>query len=313
MSVEVNDSRVLVVGESLVDVTETFAGESTVYPGGSPLNVAVGLARLGLTTTLATQLGDDSPGALVRNHLAGSGVDVVTLDPPQPTGSATAWLDEQGRATYSFDIGWDPIAVSVPDGVTRVHVGSIAAYLPPGADAVLDCARRAHAAGIPVSFDPNVRPAVAPDLSEVRQRVLELVAEAEVVKLSDEDVDALFPDRPPEAVVDELIATGGPRLVVLTRGADGATLVTGEHRVAVGATPVPVVDTIGAGDSFMAALLAALAEPPMASSLDRDHLGFLGAVACEAAAVTCSRPGADPPWRRELPTLAGETAAPPTS
>jgi len=313
VSVDVNSSRAFIVGESLVDVTRTVAGESTIHPGGSPLNVAVGLARLGLPTTLVTQLGDDSRGTLVRDHLARSGVDVVALDPPRRTGSATAWLDEQGRAAYSFDIGWDPVAISVPAGVTRVHVGSIASYLPPGADAVLGCAHRARAAGIPVSFDPNVRPALAPDLSEVRRRVLELVAEAEVVKLSDEDVDALFPDRSPEAVVDDLIATGGPRLVVLTRGGDGATLATGDHRVAVGAMPVPVVDTIGAGDSFMAAVLAVLAEPSMAGSLDRDQLSFLGAVACEAAAITCSRPGADPPWRRELPALAGETASPPTS
>ena len=295
---------VLVVGESLVDVTRDGA-DTSVRPGGSPLNVAVGLSRLGVPTTLLTQLGDDAYGELVRAHLAASGVNVALLGPPGRTGSATVRLDAAGQASYSFDVRWDPPPDPLPDGYDQLHVGSLGATLPPGADVVAALVRQARERGMGISLDPNIRPAMTPELGEVRRRVHELVALADVVKLSEEDAGAVFPRRTADQVLDDLLAAGAPVLVVLTRGDAGAMLASPTARVSVAAAAAPVVDTIGAGDSFMAALLAGLR--PLgrpAPPLDRGELEALGRFACQAAAITCSRAGADPPWRATLSALA---------
>ena len=290
---------VLVVGESLVDVTRDGA-KTTVRPGGSPLNVAVGLSRLGVPTTLLTQLGEDAYGELVRAHLAASGVAVALLGPPGRTGSATARLDAFGQASYSFDLRWDPPRQELPDGHDLLHVGSLGATLPPGADVVAALTGQARERGMDVSLDPNIRPAMTPELGDVRRRVRDLLALADVVKLSEEDGAAVFPGRSADQVLEDLLAAGAPALVVLTRGDSGAVLATATARVAVAAAPVAVVDTIGAGDSFMAALLAGLvAARDSWSSLDEAALRALGESACQAAAITCSRAGAQPPWQDE--------------
>ena len=152
-----------------------------------------------------------------------------------------------------------------------------------------------------VSVDPNVRPAMAPDVDDLRRRVGELLNYADVVKLSDEDAQVLWPGRSPDRALDEALAVGTPRVAVLTRGGAGALLATNSARAQVAAPPVPVIDTIGAGDSFMSALLVALCERggPRAALRQAD-LVAVGGFACRAAAVTCSRAGADPPWRAEL-------------
>lgn len=294
-------SGVLVVGESLVDITT--AGEKTsVHPGGSPLNVAVALARLGVPTTLATQLGHDAYGDLVRTHLVASAVALLELGPPGPTGTATASLDAQGAAAYEFDLRWDPVSLALPAGFDLLHVGSLGATLAPGAELVGTLARDARRTGIGVSLDPNIRTALTPDLAAVRSWVLDLVAHADVVKLSDQDAAALYPGRSHDDVLDHLLGSG-PGLVALTRGGEGALLATPTARVRVPAQPVTVVDTIGAGDSFMAALLSALRDRGHgAGALDHDELARAGTFACRAAATACSRPGADPPWRAELAT-----------
>jgi len=295
-------SGALVVGESLVDVTRSTTGQETVHPGGSPLNVAVGLARLGQRTTLATQIGDDAYGRLLRAHLAGSGVVVAELGPPGPTGRATAQLDAEGRAAYTFDLRWDPDPMPSPAGFDVVHVGSLGAALDPGADRVATLARDAGSSGARVSLDPNLRPALTPDLTQVRRRTLALAATAAIVKLSDEDAALLFPGRPLESVAADIMTLGdGVELVAITLGRDGALLRNPTAQVRVPADPVHVVDSIGAGDAFMASLLVQLigrGEP--VSTLDERSLAGVGAFACRAAAVTCSRPGADPPWRDEL-------------
>ncbi len=297
--------HVLVAGEALVDV-RVEDGHRSEHPGGSPLNVAVGLARLGVPTTLATQLGDDAHGRLVAAHVEASGVQLVRLPPHGTTATATARLEAGGGATYEFDIDWDPVRLPDPGGFRLVHVGSIGATLPPGAGGVVALTREASSAGVPVSVDPNLRPSITPDLDQARTYVQQVIELASVVKLSDEDAEVLWPGREPHSVLDTLSGAPGAPLVAMTRGGEGAVLAAGGRRGRAPARPVEVSDTIGAGDSFMAALLAGLLVHDLAdpAGWTAAALDWLTGVAVEAAAVTCSRPGADPPWASELPALA---------
>ena len=301
----------LVVGEALVDVrTEERAGDRTVdeHVGGSPLNIAVGMARLGVPTTLAAQVADDDRGEVVARHLAASGVDLLRLSAPPVTSTATAEVQPDGSATYHFDLTWDPERLPDPAEFALVHVGSIAAALPPGADRVAELVAAAGAVGVPVSFDPNVRLGATPDVEDVRRRADVLAGGATVVKLSDEDAETLYPSVPVERVASDLVGRSGVRLAAMTLGGKGLRLATADDMVSVPAPGYEVVDTIGAGDTVMAALLAGLLqhgllEPDGTHRLDRATLGWLGDLAVAAAAVTCGRPGADPPWRSELPGL----------
>jgi fructokinase len=309
--------RVLVVGEALVDV-RVRDGERTEHPGGSPLNIAVGLGRLGLPTTLGAQVGDDRHGAAITAHLEHSGVRLLRLPPHHDTATATATLRDNGSATYDFDITWNPVQLPDPAGFRLVHVGSIGATLLPGASAVRGLVRAAASAGVPVSIDPNVRPSLTPDIDQVRVLVEEMLELASVVKLSDEDAEVLWPGQTLETVVSTLAGAPSGPLVAVTRGGEGAVLAVGQRRQQVAAPPVQVADTIGAGDSFMSALLAGLLQhdllSPRTLTTDEtagDTLAWLGALAIGAAAVTCSRPGADPPWTNELPALAGGPSADP--
>ncbi len=303
--------RVLVVGEALVDVrTDERAGARTTrgeHPGGSPLTVAVGLARLGLATTLAAQVGDDVRGEAVSRHLAHSGVELLRLPPVRRTSTATARIRPGGFATYDFDLTWDPATLPDPRDFALVHVGSIGATLAPGADAVADLVTAAGQVDVPVSFDPNVRPTITPDLDDVRRRVRDLARASTLVKLSDEDAGLLHPRAGVDRVAADLAALPGVRLAVVTRGRAGLVLRSSAHHVAVPPASDDVVDTIGAGDTVTAALLAGLLSArlldPGADRLGPGALGWLGRLAATAAAVCCSRPGADPPWLAELPGL----------
>ena len=292
----------LVVGESLVDVTTTPEG-TTTRPGGSPLNISVGCARLGVAAVLATQVGDDEAGDLVRDHLDLADVDVRSLPPHRAeTSIARADIDAAGHATYEFDLTWDPSELPAPADFGCVHVGSIGATLSPGADAVAALAAEAAESGVPVTFDPNVRPSITPDMSDVRERVARVAELATVIKLSDEDADVLWPGA--EDLLGALVGSGLTRLAVMTCGGRTVVLQSGDARVEVEPPTVDVVDTIGAGDSFMAALIWALTERDRLSGddLDADELRELGTIAARAAAITCTRAGADPPTRKELET-----------
>lgn len=290
----------LVVGESLVDVTAT-PDTTTTRPGGSPLNIAVGCARLGLTTTLGTQIGDDDPGELIRDHLDAADVDVRSLPPHRDdTSVARASIDAAGHANYHFDLAWDPTELPLPSAFDTVHIGSIAATLAPGADAVAELAAAATEAGVAVTFDPNVRPTITPDIDDVRRRVSALAEYTDVIKLSDEDADVLFPET--SDVLSALVGSPRTRLAVMTCGGSAVRLQSGAARVEVTPPAVDVVDTIGAGDSFMSALLWALSDRGLLhdGDLGSEALLEVGTMAARAAAITCTRPGADPPTRQEL-------------
>ncbi|WP_326701346.1 carbohydrate kinase [Streptomyces sp. NBC_01754] len=302
-------TRIAVVGESLVDlVWRPGADQIRPVPGGSPANVATGLRRLGRPVTLVTSWGEDPPGELVARYLAGTGLDVVrAATASRRTTVALAYVDkESGSATYEFVPFWDPVDLPLGDDVRLLHTGSLAAVVAPGAGKVLDACERLHGRpGRAVSVDLNVRPAAQPDRAAYRAAVGRLCAVTDVVKASDEDLRWLWPDRDPADSARELLAFG-PRLVVLTRGAEGAMACTPDCEASVTAPEVPVVDTIGAGDAFQSALLDSLltegrdGEPAVRVPDTPEELRVLLERPVVAGALATTRSGAQPPDGDEL-------------
>ncbi|ACQ79359.1 Fructokinase [Beutenbergia cavernae DSM 12333] len=301
-------STVLVVGEALVDIVERAGEPARSHPGGSPANVALGLARLGRDVELVTWLGADENGELVRAHLAASGVRIAAGSiGAERTSTALATIGDDGAASYTFDLTVDYPEVEIADDVVAVHVGSIGATLAPGAqrvDGVVAAARDRAT----ITYDPNLRPSIMGEADGVRPRIEALVAASDVVKFSDEDLAFLYPGSDPREVARDWAARG-PGVVVVTLGAAGSFAVAADGGEAEAPAPtVTVADTVGAGDSFMgglidglwsAGLLGAQHRPGLAA-LEPSALRVLLDAAARIAAITVSRPGADPPTRPEL-------------
>lgn len=296
---------VLVIGEALVDVVN-----GATHVGGSPLNVAVGLSRLDRATRLLTRFGDDEWGRLIAAQLEANGVEQAQAPDAQRTSSAKVTLDAAGVPSYDFDIHWaldEAVAAGALDAPTRVvHTGSIATVLQPGADAVRRIVEAARGRAL-VTFDPNCRPTVVPDRVLAVAQAEAFVALSDVVKASDEDLNWLYPDRSIEDALRGWLELGAS-LTVATRGSEGAIALTRSTAAAVPGVTVEVADTVGAGDSFMAALIDGLlghvgegADAAEAvAALTTAELERLLAYCARAAAITVSRPGADPPRRDEL-------------
>lgn len=301
------DPDALVVGEALVDIVVAGDGGRTAYPGGSAANVAVALARLGRRVRLATAFAHDEHGRLLGEHLRTAGVSLAADPAIVPrTSSAVATIGADGAASYRFDLDWRlPTVPTVPTPLA-VHVCSLGAVLAPGADDVVALVERLRQHST-VTYDVNARPAVTgagPALVEAVHRVAAL---ADLVKASDEDLATLYPDADLPTAARRLLELG-PAAVVVTRGGQGASWVSPAGTVEVPAPVVEVADTIGAGDTFGAALVDALwsrgrlgpGGRAVLPGLDRDEIEAVLAYAARAAAVTVSRPGADPPYREEL-------------
>lgn len=299
---------IVVVGEALLDIVVAQGGARSEHPGGSPANVAHGLALLGLPVRLLTQLGNDRHGAEIERQLADAGVDVVSVgtDPAAGTATATATLDANAAATYAFDLTWD---VSLPrdaDAPRAVHTGSLASTVQPGAGAVLDYVRAQRGRAF-VSYDPNVRPAFVTSREAARRDVEEFVREADVVKVSDEDLAVLFPGDAPAVVAARWLELG-PSLVVVTLGPDGAYATNGTTTIDVPALATHVVDTVGAGDAFMVGLLAGLDARGWLAAGARAAVRAAGTAelaevlhhASVTAAATVTRAGASFPHRAEV-------------
>lgn len=301
-------AQALVVGEALVDIMRDSHGGQQSLPGGSPANVALGLARLGSTVALLTSLSGDANGKLVHSHLRQSGVSVLASMPSSGcTATATATIGSSGEAAYSFDIDWivDPALLGNVPSPRLVHTGSIATHLTPGAEQVLDLFSTFDDRTIK-SFDPNIRPMLMDSREAARARVEAFLTASTVVKASEDDLHWLYPGRSAESILEQWLASG-PRMVMLTRGADGAIAGTAFGVWAqVRGRRVPVADTIGAGDSFMAAVLHRLLESDPTggigdiAQLDVDSLTDLLRYAVHVSSVTVTRKGADLPWRNEL-------------
>lgn len=288
---------VVVVGEALIDVVTSPEGTSE-YPGGSPANVAYGLGRLGINTGLLTAIGDDERGAAIERHLHGAGVTLLpgsySLD---RTPSATATLATDGSASYGFDISWalEPVA---PAFVPKVlHTGSIATFLAPGADAVKSLLQQCRHECM-ITYDPNIRPALLGSHSEAKSIFEDLVHLTDVVKLSDEDALWLYPRKDLADTAAHLLGLGAG-LAVITKGSQGSLLATTATQLNIPSVESGVADTIGAGDSYMAALILGLLTRGT-DGLAPAVLEQLGRTASMAAAITVRRPGANPPTLEEL-------------
>lgn len=297
----------VVVGEALVDVVTDATGETSETPGGSPLNVAVGLARLGVPATLITQVGRDERGDRVVDHVQRSGALVVAAPTVHGrTSVARASLDATGAASYDFDLDWSLPRQELPVCQT-LHVGSLGTVLAPGRESVLDLVAQARRREATVSYDLNVRETFVADAASAWADACELADGCDLVKLSDEDAEVLAPGQSPEESAQQLLAGTQTRLVLLTRGPRGATAYTAAGEVSATPRATAVVDTVGAGDAFMAATLAvlhdlgALGHGSRWGSLEDAELRDLVAGAVEVAALTCERRGANPPTRAELP------------
>jgi fructokinase len=308
---------VAVAGEALVDFVPAGAdGVFRAAPGGSPANVAVGLARLDVPTRLLARIADDLLGHRLRAHLEANRVDLsFAVRAAEPTSLAIVAVGHDGLVEYDFRVegtaDWQwrdaEVAGSLDGGVVALHAGSLALTMPPGADVLqrLLGGARQH---MTVSYDPNCRPLLMGSPDAVRGRIEGLVALADVVKASADDLSWLLPGRPPEQVAESWLARG-PALVVITLGPAG--LLAATRQAGVLRRPgrlVEVADTVGAGDACMAALLAGLhrrgllgaGRRPALRALDATTVAELADEAVLAAAITCTRPGADPPTAADL-------------
>ncbi|CAN5777654.1 carbohydrate kinase [soil metagenome] len=303
--------RALVIGEALIDVVERGGAVVGEHVGGSPLNVAVGLARLERGVDFLTHIGDDDRGHRIADYVAASGAVLVAGSvSARKTPVALARLDDTGAATYTFDLDWRLSGTPEVGPPVVVHTGSIASVLDPGCLAVaalLDTYR----VSATVTFDPNVRTDLIEDDDLARERIERLVAKSDVVKASDEDLRWLAPDVEPEELARRWLSAG-PSLVAVTRGGDGAFAVSESGIVTLPARAVDVVDTVGAGDSFMTGLLDALWSLDLLGADKRRGLRaitgeqmqtVLGAAVLNAA-LTVARAGAQLPDRATLDAAA---------
>ncbi len=281
--------------------------------GGSPLNVAIGLSRLGQPTGFFAKVSNDPFGQALLAHLAAEGVETsLCVRTDAPTTLAVVALDAKGVPTYSFytegtadrSLAEAELPARLPDAIRVIHIGSYATALEPTAGSLEALVTRERGRRF-ISYDPNVRPSIVPDRDLWRARVAALAAQAHLVKASVEDIEFLYPGADERDILRQWIARGAC-LAVITRGEAGAIAMTQSGLVAEAASPrVAVIDTVGAGDTFQAALLTWLAEngrlspDGIASLAERDLPALLG-FAARAAAITCSRRGADLPRRGEV-------------
>ena len=305
----------VICGEALIDLVPMQGGTDPTYRaacGGSPYNVAIGLGRLGAATHFLGRLSRDPNGERLAARLAANGValDLVARgDAPQML--AYVFPPEPGRPDVGYAFYLDgtsgaapeaaDLAAPLPADLGVVHFGSFSAVLRRSGPAIRDFVRRS---GVFASYDLNLRPTITPDRETARAAVAECAAIAGIVKLSDADADWLFPGRGFDDLAEDYLR-GGASLVAMTRGPDGAVLRTPSVRVSVPGAPTTVVDTVGAGDSFMAALLwdlgrrRLLQAEPLAAAPEA-ALAAAATLACRAAAIVCTRRGAEPPTAAEL-------------
>ncbi|WP_170317608.1 carbohydrate kinase family protein [Paroceanicella profunda] len=307
----------LICGEALFDV---YVGEATstgvmldARIGGSPYNVAMGLSRMGRTAGLLTGNAQDSLGARLMKAATEEGMDTRFLRPkPALTTLALIGVAPSGAAQYSFysegSVDWAITEADLPrlDDIKAVHVGSYSLVLEPSGSSFLTLARQARGTQL-VSLDPNIRLGVVPDRARWQERIGDFLRCADLVKVSDEDLAVLCPGKGVETAARDWLAIG-PKLVVVTLGAEGALAVSDSHMVRVPGKAVRVEDTVGAGDTFQAALLTALdemghASPSAIAELSAETISRALVFAVEASAITCQRRGADLPHRHLLPAL----------
>ncbi len=309
----------LVCGEALFDFfSEDDASglASTVnfkaIAGGSPFNVAVGLRRLGVDAALFAGLSTDYLGRRLQQVLRNEGVRADYLvDFAAPTTLAMVAVGANGSPHYSFrgegcaDRQLKPEHLPQLGAEVRgLHIGSFSLVVQPIADTLLALVQRESGKRL-ISLDPNVRLNPEPNIDLWRTRVATLVVLADLIKVSDEDLSLLYPEQDPQRVIEGWLQHRC-QLVFLTRGGEGATVFSRHHGSwSVPACSVKIADTVGAGDTFQAALITWLTEHHLDSvegvqSLAREQIDGMLKFAVQAAALTCSKTGPDLPYRQQL-------------
>jgi fructokinase len=311
---------VTVIGEAVVDLLP--AGPPRTFqavPGGSPYNVAVGLARLGHRATLMARLADTAFGRVLRDHARAEGIDLhAAPQAAEPSTLAVVTLDDCARASYDFYLDgtadWQWTAEETgraPQDTAVLHFGSIASWTPPGDARIAELARRMRDRGdVLVSYDPNVRPGLLADHRHGQRAVERAIGLAHLVKASTDDVAWLYPDQAADEVARHWLGLGATA-VVITSAADGARACTAQGGwVRRPALDVAVVDTVGAGDSFSAGLIGSLISrdrhtPGALARCPADQLSAALDDAILVASLNCERRGNDPPTAADVAAARG--------
>jgi fructokinase len=307
--------KIAILGEALIDFKSTGALAFQGFIGGSSLNVATATSRLGQATTFLTQISSDLFGASLREHMTKNGID--TSHVLQSDGHTTlAFVEERdGQAHFSFmnsraaDTMYDPQPRPVlPPNIKFMQFGSISLLTEPTSSSITEIIGKHRSSlnhNVTVVFDPNCRPALTPDLEGYKRKLRNWLRLAHVVKVSDQDLGWLEPDKALDDVAAEWIAQG-PSVVIITRGEHGSSLYrAGHERLQVPTPKVSVIDTVGAGDTYTAGLMVSLLEhgheraEQLATHSDQTWLEVMQ-FAAQAAAINCTRAGANPPTRAEV-------------
>jgi fructokinase len=301
---------IVVGGEALVDLVEE-GGVLRPVPGGGPFNTAIALGRLGLAVAFLGTLSRDEYGSVLAELLVDAGVEMSLVRfTPAPTPLAVVHQHGDGGNSYTFYLAETALAdlpsnalPALPAEAVALHVGTLALAVDPPAATFRALVEREHGTRA-IVFDPNIRPVVFGDPDRYRPRFERLAARSTIVKLSGDDAAWIYPGRNPQDVCERLLALG-PRLVAITLGAGGAIAASAEGQVQLPAVPVVLADTVGSGDSFGAALMAALSEQDALAldstrPLDDALLEKAVSYAVIAAAITSTRTGAVPPSRAEI-------------
>ena len=303
-------------GENLIDYVQTKVKDGlpvyTAIPGGSCYNVAIAAARQGQTVSYVTPISTDSLGNVLAQRLIDDGIQLATPRTDAPTSLAVVSVNN-GQPSYQFyrsdtadrQITPDTLDAAISDQTRVFHIGSLA--LIEGADADLWEQRFATLAADDVitSLDPNARPVVVKDKDPYVARLLRVMKHARVLKLSDEDLEYLAPDQPLMEAFEQICSETQAAIIILTKGADGAVVRCGSTQFDVAATQAnPLVDTVGAGDTFMGTLLVEISKTGLSASelgsIAENELTRIVTRAAKAAALNCQSAGCNPPYEQDL-------------
>lgn len=304
---------IVIAGEALIDMSPTAVDGKTAYiahAGGSPYNVAMGVGRLGAPVKFLGRISTDGFGQLLRSHITKSHVDLsYVVEGPELTTLALVTPTESGEF-FSFycqntaDTLLKPqdLPAELPEGAA-LHFGSISLLLEPTASTLEHLMARESGKRL-LTLDPNVRPFLIHDKAAYIERLKGWLSKVDLVKVSQADLEWLYPGRALEDIAREWKSYGAA-LVIVTQGSDGSFCIVGDEKLHVSAPKITVADTVGAGDSFMGALLSWLWRSSALSraaleSLTGQQVAELLAFAVKVSAITCTRAGANPPWQEEV-------------